>query len=496
MIAKQCTSNRAGNVAALVALLLPFLLGMVGFAIDGGMMMAERRHAQSVADAAAMAAACVFYQHYPDMTSGGSYSNNSYRSAAKTAAKNCAKANGYKNDGDFNTMPPGTSRVRVRFPNGDDDDGDGGPTGFTKPDSIYNTGLSTPSPTYAGNISDGCVEVTVYYFHARYFSRVWGADTIMITCRAVAKGAFVSPKNGVIVLNYTDGQTLTDKGGGLINIYGGSFIINSNASNAAVVTGGSNINIYGGTGADQQSSPEFDVTGGLSLAGGGATVTTYNTAGTSTNSIQQGIHPTPDPLAFLPAPNQPSQGTISYNSSTDTYTLTPGSYTGSELAWPNSGFGNSNVVFNGDGIYWFDVDIKMTGGSITQSGSTNGVMLYQNSGELNVTGSPTGGISLKGLPEGTFGGHTDVYTNMVFWQPKTNTNDITIAGNGNVSIEGTFYAPTTSLFTVTGNGTGGTGNDYGSQFVVNKFKVAGNGNVNINYSGGKTVGTRVLTLVE
>lgn len=285
---------------------------------------------------------------------------------------------------------------------------------------------------------------------------------------------------GVAILDYTPGQSLSDKGGGQINIHGGSFIINSAASNGTVITGNSDIDLYGGIGANQQSSPAFIVTGGLSLSGS-SSVNTYNTLGISTHNIQQGIHPPPDPFYSLPTPTQPGAGSISYNAGTDTYTLTPGRFDGTEAAWPNgmSGFGNSNVVLNGDGVYWFDTDIKMTGGSFTQSNSTAGLMIYMNTGEFNVTGSPSGGLDLKGLPNGTFGGKTDTYTDLVFWQPSTNTNDIQVAGNGNVSIQGTFYAPTTTL-TITGNGTGGTGNDYGSQFVVNKFKVAGNGNVNIN----------------
>ncbi|HWP29313.1 MAG TPA: pilus assembly protein TadG-related protein [Chloroflexota bacterium] len=46
-----------GQIIVLFALLLPVLIGLVGLAVDGGRLLAERRHLQAVADAAAWAAA-------------------------------------------------------------------------------------------------------------------------------------------------------------------------------------------------------------------------------------------------------------------------------------------------------------------------------------------------------------------------------------------------------------------------------------------------------
>lgn len=493
-------TRRTGNVAAMVACMLTVLLGMVGFAIDGGMLLSERRRVQSAADGAAMAAACVFYQNYPSMTdNGGNFSVNSQKTNAKLEARRVANANGYTHNAssyeDPSSSDVGKSKVRVRFPNGDDD-GEGS-TGFVVPTSIYNTGINTKSPSFEGNIADGCVEVTVYYFQARYFSRIWGSDVIHIVCRAVAKGAFISPEDGVIVLNYTAGQALRDTGGGTIIVNGGSFIIDSNASNATFDQGNGTIIVKGGTGAKQQSSPEFNVTGGISLGGNG-TITTLNTNGTSTNATYTGIHPTPDPLAYLPEPAKPAAGTITKVG--DVYTLTPGSYDGTEANFPGNLNSSESIVFNGTGIYYFDMPannakIKSTGGSITMSNGTDGVMLFLKQGSLDITGNSGSSMNLKGLPSGTFGG-SEAYQGMVFWQPTSNTNGISITGNGGVNMSGTFYAPSTTEFKVTGNGGSGNGDTYGSQFVVNQFKVAGNGDVNINYSGQTSAKTRVLCLVE
>src|SRR5262245_29600192 len=86
-------SSRRGTVAVIVALILTGLLGVLAIAFDGGNLMAERRHAQATADAAAMAAASVLYEHYPK--NNGKDPDDT----AKKAALDIAKANGYTNDG-------------------------------------------------------------------------------------------------------------------------------------------------------------------------------------------------------------------------------------------------------------------------------------------------------------------------------------------------------------------------------------------------------------
>src|SRR5262245_42490702 len=235
MIVKQQSKrlSRMGNIAALVACLLPALLGMMGFAIDGGMLFSERRHAQSVADAAALAASCILFDNYQSIraSNNGRYNfNHATQSTARDAARSVAAANGYRNE---RTGAASTSDVHVRFPGN-----------FIYEASIYNN-TTTDSTNYDGEIADGCVEVTVTFYHPRYFTSIWGSDVIRITCRAVAKGAFIAPQNGVIVTNYTAGQSLRDTGGGQIDVHGGSFIVDSNANSAAFDQGGGVINVVG-----------------------------------------------------------------------------------------------------------------------------------------------------------------------------------------------------------------------------------------------------------
>lgn len=454
---------RSGNVAVLVAVLLSALLGMVGFAIDGGALLSKKREVQSAADAAAMAAACVLYQHYPAITSGGSYNlNNSYNNDAETAAENVAAANGFMNDGSPATMAPDTSVVAVNFP-----------PNITS-NSIYNT--ATPSKQFSGNLRDGCVEVVVSYYQPRYFSSLWGTNAIEIRGRAVAKGAWVEPNDGVIVLDYDDKQALSDKGGGTINIIGGDFIVNSNDPAAAMITGGSDIII---SGSAQYTTPEFDVTGGVSIVGGGSDIVTSPTA----NQVFSGVHPTPDPLAYLPTPTQPANA--NYTTVGSTRYLTPGRYT----SLPPQG-GTDTIVFNGDGIYWFDTTFSYNNITIQMGAGTTGVMIYQNTGSFSVAGNATGGMNLSGLDLSS--GDNAVYNGIVFWQPKTNTNTVSVTGNGNVSIGGTFYAPE-ALTIISGNG---AGNTVGSQWVTKNLQVSGNGDLTVDKSGAPVAAQRVLQLVE
>src|SRR5260370_10787793 len=95
-------TQRRGAVIPIVALCLLTLLGILAIALDGGILLSERRHAQAVADAAALAAACSLYQNYA--ADKGLDPNG-------TAAKNAlayAAAGGYSNDG---TQSPVTSNI-------------------------------------------------------------------------------------------------------------------------------------------------------------------------------------------------------------------------------------------------------------------------------------------------------------------------------------------------------------------------------------------------
>src|SRR5262245_38979685 len=248
--ANQRYQVRRGAVTAMVAVCLLLMIpAVVALVVDGGMLLNERRRAQATADAAAMAAACVLYDNYPVDQGQGKVGNPSQ------SALDVASANGYTNDGT-------TSSVTVNIP----------------PQSGIYAGL----PGYA--------EVIVTYYQGRAFSSFLGSGTLPVKARAVARGAWTDPNVGVLVLNYSGKGTLSDQGNGAFTDVGAKVIVTSNNPSAAMDTGNGTI-----------IAPEFDITGGYTITGGGQMLTAP-----TPNNILTGTHPTPDPLAYLPVPSQPS----------------------------------------------------------------------------------------------------------------------------------------------------------------------------------------------
>src|SRR5262245_61293253 len=135
MPSRSVHCRRPGAVLVLVLICLTALMAVVAVAIDGGVLLSEKRHAQATADAAALAGAADLYKDLAanaGVDSGGT---------AKSSALAVAADNGYSNDGT-------TSTVEVRL--------------------CGNTYLGGPNKGKA--IPAGYIEVTVTYHHARYFS--------------------------------------------------------------------------------------------------------------------------------------------------------------------------------------------------------------------------------------------------------------------------------------------------------------------------------------
>jgi hypothetical protein len=117
---------RAGNVAAVVALCLPVVIGVMALGLDAGMMYLQRRQAQSAADSAALAGAYALY-------------NGSSFGTAQTAAVSLAARNG-----------------------------------------ITITASQVTQPQV------GAVSVTATSSHPRMFSAIWGSGTMSATASATA----------------------------------------------------------------------------------------------------------------------------------------------------------------------------------------------------------------------------------------------------------------------------------------------------------------------
>jgi hypothetical protein len=429
--------KRRGTVAVLVAVCSLVLLSMVALSLDGGVLQDKKRQAQATADAAAMAGAASLFENYPKNQGADP------DGLASAAAFNFAKENGFTNDGT---------------------------------NSVVVVNVPPASGPYKG--LDGYIEVIVTWYQQRAFSRIFGADPIPVRARAVARGAWVVPNAGVIVLAYTGKGTLSSQGNGAFTEVGAPTIVNSNNSAAAIDTGNGIL-----------KAPEFDITGGYSSSGNGQLVT-QPTPG----NINLGVHPTPDPLAYLPVPSPPPAGTMTKTSlgmGNFQYTLSPGTYynlpnfsTGDVVIFQQASAGNGGIFYLASG------GLNSQGANVIMDPNTSGGMMIYNAGtgtndRIDITGNPLGTVNITPLTSGP-------YTGLSFFQARNAPESMNIAGNGSFNIQGTLYA-SDALLQITGNG---ALSNIGSQYVSLDLAISGNGNVSILWDGKNVARTRIITLVE
>jgi type II secretory pathway pseudopilin PulG len=426
---------RRGTVVVLVAILLVVLLGILAIALDGGVLLDDRRRLQGVADAAAQAAANELFRNYPTITSSSSSAADPGGTAAAAALASAAE-NGYPNGGAVN--------VTVNIP----------PT----------------SGPFTGQ--RGMAEVILTYQQPRFFSRIWGSTDLTVSARAVGRGLWKESKIGILVLDPTQQNSLDASGTGGVTVTGGaSVIVDSNdPASAARVTGGGGI-----------SAPDFEITGGAN--------------GPLNGVVHTGQQPQPDPLRNLPVPAVPPDGTmtvVNLGQGNKQYTLTPGRYNN----LPNFSAGDVVILKQASagngGIYYLDGGgLKSTGATIIMDPlTTGGVMLYNHPSssssnqQIQITGNASGTVSLSPLTSGPYAG-------ILLWEDRTSTVPLSISGNGTFNLLGTFYAANAQL-QIQGNGNA----TIGSQYISRTLSLSGNGNIHIDYSDNNTARTRFVGLVE
>jgi hypothetical protein len=436
-----CRAPRRANIAVLLALSLTGILGTLAIALDGGLLQDNRRRVQGAADAAALAAATQLFSNYPAIVASN-YLTFDPGGKAVSAALSSTSNNGFPND---NT----TSSVTVNVP----------PT----------------SGPFAGKV--GYAEVIVTYYQPRYFSTIWGSTSVPVKARAVARGRWAGSGDGIIILDPSAKDALNASGTGSVTVTGGaSVIVDSSNSAAAGVTGGGSV-----------TASDFEITGGYT--------------GTLNGTIHTGVPPTPDPLAYLPVPPVPPNGTMTSTPILDSkgkqiataYTLTPGLYTN----LPNFVSGDTVVLGQASansagGIYYLNgTGFTANGANITMDPATSGgVMIYNNptntsnSQGISIQGNSSGAVNLSALTSGPYAG-------ILFWQNRTAAQTMSITGNGNFTLTGTFYAAN-ALLTITGNGNA----TIGSQYISRTLNLGGNGDITINYTDNGTARIREVILAE
>jgi hypothetical protein len=242
-------------------------MGLVAIALDGGLLLDDRRSCQAAADAAALAAVEDLYYNWQ-----GNKGQDTLGSASKAALANAA-ANGYNNDGV-------SSIVTVNIP----------------PTSGNFVGLA------------GYAEVIIQYNQTRGFSGIFASGTIPVKARAVARGLWVPFNNGIIVLHPTAANALFANGNGSTFVKNANVIVDSNNSMAAVTVGSAIVSDVGKTTYIVGSNPGY--------------------SGNFQGTVLTGQNPVPDPLAYLPAPNPATMPIETVPNTGTSITLDPGVYQG------------------------------------------------------------------------------------------------------------------------------------------------------------------------
>jgi len=264
-------ATRRGVSVVLISICLVSLVGMLAISLEGGLLLTERRKAQSTADAAAMAGATdLYYHHYVNygVDAGGS---------AEQSALTTAYENSYKNDGV-------ETKVEVFIP--------------PRPNS----------GPYAGKAS--YVEVIVTYYHTRGFSAIFGANKVEVKARSVAVGKPAAAEVGILVLDPLAKSAFNAGGGAKITVNKVPVQVNSTSSEGSIAGGGGSA-----------TAPLFNLTGYYTTSGGG----TFN------GPIRSPAPPMPDPLRNLPVPDKSKLTTQSRNKkqyTSGSVELEPGVYVG------------------------------------------------------------------------------------------------------------------------------------------------------------------------
>lgn len=427
--------KRRAAVAVLVAVCLIAILGVVAIALDGGLMLDNRRRVQAATDAAALAAATELYSAWS--TNMGLDTTG----AARTSALYNAAMNGYNDD-------KITSIVTVTFSPG-----------------VFQGGPNAGTP-----IQPGHVEVIIQYNQKRSFSSIFGSSDLPVTARAVARGKASQGNSGVgiLLLNPVAQGALTITGSAAMKVKG-RVVVDSNHTKAAVSSGSASL-----------TSNTMDITGNYTSS----STSFFRASDYPAEKPLTGVAPIPDFLAQVPVPNpltMPVRSASQFKP-TSGQVLQPGVYIGGI-----SISSQPNVIFS-PGIYY------LQGGGLVMSGGSSsftalGVMFYNGIGSNGSTGKITvsggGKVVQSPLDSGPWAG-------MSIFQDRTSTQPITLSGGSGWDFTGTVYAAK-ALVSVTG----GSGANMGSQYISDTLSLTGSSTFNdIDPSKGYRQPERDLRLIE
>lgn len=411
--------SRKGAIAVVTALSLVAFLGVIALGIDGGFWMAKRRHAQTAADSAALAAASVLYERFDEYTGKDPLKKAVVEQKVKEAALEYAALYGYKND-------ETTTRVFVEVPPRNDE-------GESNPEYEY-------EQQFVGK--PGYVKVRIQDYQKRYFSSIFDGGDLFVKRRAVALGAnpeTVYSPAAVILLDPAADGSYTAAGSARL-VADAGIKVNSNHARAIHANN-----------AGSLTAPDIEVVGGTHAASGGMINGPVHAPSESITDPLLSISP-PDPS------DQPSRTAPPMWGDGTAITIEPGLYDGglSLNGWSKVTM-TPGVYYMRNGGFSIANGVKLAG---------EGVMIYVDNGggKFNFQG---GGVIGLSAPE------SGPYAGIVMWQDRDSNQPISIANGSETTIKGTVYAAGAAMTVAGGAGI----SQYGSQIIAKTMNISNNANI-------------------
>ncbi len=421
-------STERGQVLVLIVLAIVGLLAFAALALDGGMLLLERRRAQNAADAGVMAAALAKIQ-----------GTNLFTIALQRAA-----SNGFETV-PGNCIPPGAEDC------------------FMGSGDRWTVHVSNPprSGDFAGNSSYRQVsitsEVNTAFAHLVFsgplqttveaVSRVWPIEQI-----AVGNALYAATEHDCKGIWFTGtGDTVINDG----NVYSNSDASEKNCQ-SGVQGGAGTVNVV-----SEGDKNKILVVGTFDEGGSGSVFPTPKE------------NAPPDPLRSVPRPNcdglGENKGAVKINAG-EVVNLDPGIYESITFSTPNS-----EVMLN-PGMYCIYGDKGFSGNGGKVNGT--GVTIYLQRGPFDLGGNTVVNLFAPEELELVDPSRVDWKGMLIYVDPENDSN-VKITGTSNSTYSGTIFAPSSNCVI---QGTGDSLGLLSSQVICYTVKVAGTASINITYN--------------
>jgi hypothetical protein len=408
--------DKSGQALVLTAVSMSMILGVMGLAIDAGLLFRARRQMQIAADGAAVAAAT-------------SYKHTGSVGTARTAGQNAGVIDGV----------PATSGVTINCP----------------PTSGPNTG--------GGGSCNGYFEAIVNEPSPTFFMRLFKIGSVTVAARAVA-GTPSASNACVVILNPSASDAMELQGSFTVNASSCGIVVDSSDPDALQFTGGGgtltagSVAVVGGDGGQTGDSSPAPVTGAAPMSD-----PISLTGPTPSNG---GCSAAGDGFSGMNGVNSSGvSGAESGSTDSSTTSLTgnvngPGG-PGNAICYTKAVSINNATL--GQGIYVFENGVTV-GGNVTSGAGGTTLDIYGGSFTIS-TGTTLGLVA----PQSNSGASYET-NGIALMEPANNGNQITIQkGDASGSLNGIIYAPSAKLFLQDSGGDKSGGISLTTDLIVNEL---------------------------